>query len=221
MGDVEEERLMMEEESDTLLRLTKKDILPGAVTLAKAFQDYPLTRWLVPDESTRLKTQSRGFRGTVQGGIQYGEVYATSAKMEGLAIWYFPGEQWEPQQRKFSPQRWFSSLFADRERMRRVRSWVDYANGIRKHVVPGRHLYLQILGVDPDYQGQGYASRLLKPMLTRADREGLPCFLDTEVEKNVKLYEHFGFKVEGEGLVPGSNVHSWAMVRKNEVTSSK
>jgi hypothetical protein len=50
-------------------------------------------------------------------------------------------------------------------------------------------------------------------MLARADRDGLPCFLETQMGKNVGLYEHFGFRVAEAGIIPGSNVKSWAMVR--------
>jgi GNAT superfamily N-acetyltransferase len=70
-----------------------------------------------------------------------------------------------------------------------------------------------MLGVDPDYQGKGYASQLLRPMLARADKEGIPCYLETQLGKNVALYEHFGFRVAEQGIIPGSNVMSWAMVR--------
>jgi hypothetical protein len=56
---------------------------------------------------------------------------------------------------------------------------------------------------------------LLKPMFSRIDKEGLPCFLETQAEKNVALYEHLGFRVVEEGIVPGSGVKSWAMLRGN------
>jgi GNAT superfamily N-acetyltransferase len=82
--------------------------------------------------------------------------------------------------------------------------------------MPERYWYLQILGVDPGCQGQGFSSRLLKPMLERADREGLPVFLETQLKKNVTLYEHFGFKVVEEGKITGGDLYSWAMVRKHE-----
>jgi GNAT superfamily N-acetyltransferase len=211
----------MENSLNSPIRLTEKNIAPAAMTLAKAFHEYPLIKWFTPDAERRLKTQPKSFRGIMRSGLQLGEVYATSTKMEGVAIWYFPGDQWTPQKRKFSLRRWFSSLFADKEQMKRTRAFVYYANDVRKRLVPGRHFYLQVLGVDPVYQGQGYSSNLLKPMLERADKEGLPCFLETQAEKNVKLYEHFGFGVAEEDKIPGGDVMSWAMVRGNKVTNSK
>jgi GNAT superfamily N-acetyltransferase len=204
-----------------LLHITKADIEPAAVTLAQAFHEYPLIKWFTPDAEKRLESQPKAFRGMVRGGIRYGEVYATSTKMEGIAIWYFPGDQWMIPQRKFSLRRRFALLFANKERMKRGQSFADYANDVRKRLVPGKHFYLQVLGVAPVFQGRGYSSRLLKPMLARADRAGLPCFLETQAEKNVKLYEHFGFRVAEEGKIPGGDVVSWAMVRENKMSNDR
>jgi GNAT superfamily N-acetyltransferase len=107
-------------------------------------------------------------------------------------------------------------LFIDKETNKRQKAYFEYAITVRTRVTPDRYWFLQILGVDPGYQGQGFSSRLLKPLLARADREGLPCFLETQAEKNVALYEHFGFRVVEEGIIPGSGIKSWAMLRKNE-----
>ena len=76
------------------------------------------------------------------------------------------------------------------------------------------HWYLQLLGVDPVYQGKGYASILLRAMFARIDEERLPCYVETQNEKNVPIYQHYGFKVVEEGIFPGSEVNTWAMLRE-------
>ncbi|KAJ5675171.1 uncharacterized protein N7477_005105 [Penicillium maclennaniae] len=43
-----------------------------------------------------------------------------------------------------------------------------------------RHYYLEMLGVDPAYQGRGLASKLLKWGLARADEEGVEFATGTE-----------------------------------------
>jgi hypothetical protein len=50
-------------------------------------------------------------------------------------------------------------------------------------------------------------------MLARIDKEGLPSYLETQEEKNVPLYEHFGFKVLEEVNIPDLDVTNWAMLR--------
>ena len=90
----------------------------------------------------------------------------------------------------------------------------DYIDAVHQRLAPFRHGFLQTIGVDPQFQGKGYAGRLLKPMLTRMDKEGLPCYLETLDEKNVPLYEHFGFRVLDESVIPGTELTSWAMLRE-------
>jgi ribosomal protein S18 acetylase RimI-like enzyme len=70
--------------------------------------------------------------------------------------------------------------------------------------------------VDPDAQGKGNASRLIKPMLARMDREQLSCYLDTNNENNVDLYRYYGFKVMKKYQFPNSNIVNWSMLRENQ-----
>jgi hypothetical protein len=50
-------------------------------------------------------------------------------------------------------------------------------------------------------------------MLDRIDQENLSCYLDTEVEKNVAIYQHYGFRALDDMIVPGTEVRSWGMLR--------
>jgi ribosomal protein S18 acetylase RimI-like enzyme len=96
----------------------------------------------------------------------------------------------------------------------RMRYSGDFMDDVHKRLVPYKHWYLMVLGVDPGFQGKGYASKLLKPMLERADREKLPCYLETNDEVDVTIYRHFGFKVLEESLIPKTTVKNWAMFRE-------
>jgi GNAT superfamily N-acetyltransferase len=100
-----------------------------------------------------------------------------------------------------------------RRDQRRQTAFHEHSNAVHKRCAPFPHIYLQLLGVDPAHQGKGYSSLLLRPMFERIDRDGLPCFLETHAEKNVGIYEHLGFRVVEEGVIPGSSVTSWAMLR--------
>jgi ribosomal protein S18 acetylase RimI-like enzyme len=96
----------------------------------------------------------------------------------------------------------------------RIRHVGDFIDAAHKRLAPFEHWYLQAIGVDPLSQGKGYAGRLLRPMIARMDEERLPCYLETLVEKNVRLYEHFGFEVIEEAPIPRTNLTNWAMLRK-------
>jgi len=56
-------------------------------------------------------------------------------------------------------------------------------------------IYLWLLGVAPDHQGEGLSSKLLNPKLAEADRLKLPVYLETTNPQNNPIYEHKGFEV--------------------------
>jgi ribosomal protein S18 acetylase RimI-like enzyme len=101
------------------------------------------------------------------------------------------------------------------EARRRMQILSQYIDKKRRELAPYNHWYLVLLGVDPKFQGRGYASRLIRGMLTRIDEEGLPCYLETDGERNVRIYRHFGFEVIDEFIIPETNVRQCAMLRQN------
>lgn len=196
------------------LNKNKGEVKRAAEVMARAFRDYPLFGYFIPDESERKRKQPFMFRSLLRHGLIYSEVYATSTKLEGIAVWFRSDRKRETPWSKIRSGSVLIPFIVGLSVLRRQIAFGRWAEPVRKRCVPGRHWYLQLLGVEPAYQGRGYASTLLRPMLERIDREGLPCYLETQTEKNVPLYEHLGFRVVEEGIVPGSAVRSWAMVRE-------
>jgi GNAT superfamily N-acetyltransferase len=76
-----------------------------------------------------------------------------------------------------------------------------------------RHLYLAVLGVDPDRQGTGVGSALLAPALELCDRERLPAYLETGKERNIAFYGRHGFRVI-ERLTLPAGPPAWLMRRE-------
>jgi len=197
-----------------LVRLEESHIELAGEMLGRAFHDDPLLSYFFPDASQR-KSQSRylfGFR--VGLGITYGEVYATSPNLEGVAVWLPYGDAdtmpWE--KGRYGAGSLSSKI--DREAYSRRQSFGDYSSLLHKRYAPSAHWYLACIGVEPQFWGKGYASALLVAMLARIEEEHLPCYLETENKKNVLMYQHFGFEVAEEGIVPGSEVTNWSMLRE-------
>lgn len=70
------------------------------------------------------------------------------------------------------------------------------------------------LAVDPNAQGKGPASKLMRPMLEFFYRTGHQCYLETQDPQNVPMYEHYGFEAVEIGKLPGSDIAHYAMLRK-------
>jgi ribosomal protein S18 acetylase RimI-like enzyme len=65
------------------------------------------------------------------------------------------------------------------------------------------HWHIGPIGVRPEEQGRGIGKALLRAFLTTFDEQGSPAFLETDVDRNVRLYEEFGFTVTGREDIVG------------------
>lgn len=84
----------------------------------------------------------------------------------------------------------------------------------RRHPPHPRHLYLAFVGVDPAAQGRGLGSRLMFPVLSRADSEGVGAYLEASTPRSRVLYERHGFDVVEEMRLPMGGPALWRMWRE-------
>lgn len=201
--------------TNNLIRLQKDQIKPAAQMLARAFYDDAFFKKLVPDPEERLKKATHLFAFNLKIGIKYGEVYTPSSNLEGITMWMRPEHTyisfWNAIRCGVIPLVFRVGFGL----MRKMNAADAYGERVRKRLTPQRYWYLAILGVDPDHQGKGHASAMMKPMLKRIDDEGLPCYLETEGEKNIAMYQHFGFKHLEHISVPGHDIEMDAMFREH------
>lgn len=197
-----------------LFRLTKAQLKQAAQMVARAFQDDPLYICLLPDAEERKKILPYFYQFGIRFRVLYGEIYATSQKLEGIVAW-IRSEKIEKTLWKNLRAGWFSfSRKVDKEFISRRQSIAKFSDMKHKLHAPFRHWYLSPIAIDSNHQGKGYASILMKPMLDRIDQELLPCYLEAYNEKNIPIYEHYGFKLLEKSTIPGINLSHWAMLRE-------
>jgi ribosomal protein S18 acetylase RimI-like enzyme len=195
------------------IRLEKKQFDAAAHLFGQSFTEDPFMCELLPDPSKRANGFATLSRCVLQFGAIYGEVQVTSPKLEGVAIW-IPSEHCELSLWGMVRIGMWRLPFSLGLRATQIAvAYADYAKHLRMKYMQGRYWYLQLLAVQPEHRGAGHSSVLLRSMLARMDREGLACCLDTENEKNVAMYEHFGFRVLDKGVLPGYNSPIWFMGR--------
>jgi len=201
------------------VRLKRSHAKAAGEMLARAFQDDPLFAYFVPNASQRYRKLPYIFEILIRYDVWYGEAYATSPNLEGVAGW-LPSEKAKITLWRIIRAMDLVILFnyskVGKEALSRMMSYDDYVSSIHKSHAPFRHWYLYPLGVDPMFQGKGYAGRLLRPMLTRIDRKHLPCYLETQNEKNLPVYQHYGFEIVDESTIPNTEVTNWSMLRESD-----
>lgn len=181
--------------------------------LSRAFKDG--MRELFPDAEERRKKEPVIIEFHLRLSYSYSLPVITSPLLEGIAVWVRSDRLkkrtfWRILGSGCAPL----ALRIGVKTVRIMNTHDEYTLQKHKELVPGRHWYLAALAVDPAHQGKGHASRLLKDGLSRVDEENLPCYLETEGEKNAAMYRRFGFEVIDEFVAPGSNETTIAMLRK-------
>jgi ribosomal protein S18 acetylase RimI-like enzyme len=183
-----------------------------AALLARAFHDDPMMAWVVPDAARRPAFLRALFAANLRSARRSGRVDRDPGGA-GAAFWLAPG--------RFPLSRWrmlgsghpLLPLRLDLTGWRRLVRVNRYALMLHHRTAPGPHWYLHGLGVEPARQRQGNGDRLLAIGAERADRDRLPCYLETAVESTLALYERHAFRVEIRGRVPPEGPSIWAMLR--------
>jgi ribosomal protein S18 acetylase RimI-like enzyme len=189
--------------------------------LSRAFEDDPFNTYAFPDPEERVRKMPYAHRFLLRYYISSGGSFITSPKLEGVVVWIHSDNLGTSFWRMIISGAIWPALKIGIKAFRKMQALDKYIERKHRELAPNKHWYLAVLAVDPQHQGKGYASKLLNEMLSYIDEDGLHCYLETEGEKNVSMYQHFGFEVVDEFVVPGMNDKLVAMLRKPKITNNK
>lgn len=172
-------------------------------TLVTAFAADPVIRWLYPDAARYLASFPTLAR--LLGGDAFAAGTAEVAPdYVGTALWVAPDA---PSNEDALVAHLEGSVDADH-----VEAVLMLLGQVVDHHPNGPVWYLPFIGVDPAHQGRGLGSRLLRAGLARAQRDGLPAYLEASTPSNRALYERHGFEVIGE-VRAADSPPLWPMLR--------
>ena len=202
-------------------RLQNDQIEVASRVAARALQNDPLSAYYYPDPIERkIKTVIK-IEYLILLGILSGEVYTTSSDIQVVAVWntygikdQTIGKQSKEIIRKLRKVK--RKMFSDRLFSEKYIITSEIYNSLHNEHANFPHWGFTMLTVDPLHQGKGYASMLIKPKLLEIDKQNLPCYLNTQNENNLSLYEHFGFELVGEKKVHNFNVNYYGMLRNKK-----
>lgn len=191
----------------------KKDLNRLAEIAADAYEDYPLHNWLTKGKYDK-KASKLIMQISLKTMTEDAIIYADSEEMNGFAAWLPFG---------FTGSKTLPFLFNGGLKLilhsglgiiGRLLTYENYAMNLKKEFTNNYDWYLYNLSIKKDAQGKGIASKLMRPMLQFCDDEKMVAYLETNKEKNVSLYNHYGFELKKEELIPKTTVTHYAMVRK-------
>jgi len=195
---------------DGLYKLNKNDIDKSAETLAKAFLDYPLFKYILGDnhsiENIRILTKF-----IVRYSILYGQAYATSSDIEGVVL-FSDFEDYKFTLFRSLRSGGLSVVKIGREAGKRFNKYDEFNLKLHKENINEPHQYLIGIGVDPQKQGQAYGKKLLTTLLEVAEEKNHPCYLETHDKENVEIYRKYGFRLVSKVVIPGTNITQFNML---------
>ena len=195
--------------------LTTSDVDEAGDLLARAFVDYPMWSWIIPDARRRREALPSLMRMSVRWGLLLDNVFGNGEPLRGVAIWAPPGMADAHLEHDHEAT---DVLGADVEA--RMDRFGAEQRVLRDRDVGPRTWYLPWLGVDPAHQRTGAGTALLRDMFTRLDAAGDDTYLETEIAANVPYYHQHGFAVLTEGVISGGGPAFWTMRRTPPLPAS-
>jgi ribosomal protein S18 acetylase RimI-like enzyme len=179
-----------------------------AAVLARAFYDDPPIRWVVNDDGRRRKLLEASFGLYLRKlWFKQDECYTTDS-VAGAVVWELPG-QWKVG--VLGQLRLLPSMARINGRLlpRILRAIAALESN---HPVEP-HYYLPVVGVEPEWQGRGLGTALMRPMVDRCDEEKVPAYLEATSPRNRALYERHGFEVTEQFSLGSGSPPLWRMWR--------
>lgn len=178
-----------------------------AAALARAFRHDPAVSYLLPYERRRERAMRFAYSCYLRYGVRHGVV---DIAPHGAAIW-LPAHHAHLSVGELLRVGFAAAplVFGPPAFGRMIR-FGNAITALREGVLEAPYWYLFILGAHPTGRGEG--GRLLGPGLARADRDRLPCYLETASPRTLPFYRRHGFEVVAESRVP-RGPHLWALVR--------
>ena len=196
-----------------LYMVQPKDIDRLSEVAADAYRDYPLHNWLTKGKYDE-KASELLMKVTLRTMTEDAVIYADSEEINGFAAWLpfgFEGNKTLPFLKNGGLKLFLHTGIGF---IGRLLAYEKYAMNLKKEFTDHYDWYLFNLSIKKDSQGKGIASKLMRPMLQFCDDERMVAYLETNKAVNVGLYQHYGFDLMKEELIPSSPVMHYAMVRK-------
>ena len=176
------------------------------ITSIEAFRQYPLFLHVFGgkyDEKTFMRMMSVDFKSRLNtlAGITTGGDYesvmlleAPKTKKTGMLQYVMAADPGD-----------YTLLV--KPAMYKLEDFEKFAHEQRKDYLDDNTWYIYIFATKSEYMGHGYGRRLMDLILSYADKTGCRICLETNLNENVKMYEHFGFKTVSSSVYKDTLEH--------------
>ncbi|MCX4723844.1 GNAT family N-acetyltransferase [Streptomyces sp. NPDC090052] len=175
--------------------------------LDDSFMRDPVSNWVFPEEAHRREVHGKFLGVFIDVALTEGRV-DLAEDHTAMALWLdIPAGV--PEEEDDTPARMREAADPENERAELVGRLTG-----ELHPHDRAHVYLLMIGVTPERQGEGLGTALMAPVLERCDREGVPAYLEASSARSRGLYERLGFVFMGTAVQLPDGPQMWPMWRE-------
>jgi len=196
--------------------LRADEVEAAADVLSRAFADDPGGLIIEPDAAARPAALCALIAPVVRQAVPLGHVagaFSDAGRIVGVATFLPPGHD-TPSDEELVAAGLLAAVKAVPEAARRMDPMVAYLEAQHARAIDGPHWRLEFFGVEPALKGTGIGQALITPGHAAADAAAERIYLETFTIRNVAWYERRGYRVVIEGIVPGTDVPVWGLIRE-------
>lgn len=185
----------------------------GEILAAAMFND-PLAAAIFPEVEDREALLPLHFEALARYAALFGQVNGLGDPPEAAALWLTPGETSMPPERLVAAGLNTHADVVGADASERFFAVMEHMESVHDELIDRDHWHLQLIGVAPDVQQDGYGAALLAEVLEEADQSLQPVYLETFAPETVAYFENQGFEVMAADHDPVLGLKYWAMLRE-------
>ena len=133
----------------------------------------------------------------------------------GVSIWSCPLSD-QQESSKTQQKKQFIIRHMGEKSLQAYQAMCEFMSQQSTDLVDNNAWYLSIIGILPEYQGQGLGPGLVESILAEADELGVVSYLETFTPRNMSFYQRLGYESLGDFLEPLSQSRYWVMQRQSK-----
>ncbi|MCP4021731.1 MAG: GNAT family N-acetyltransferase, partial [Desulfobacteraceae bacterium] len=144
------------------------------------------------NESSR-EAMLRYLEYSMKEAQEYGELYFPEENKYGVSLWLKPLNETRQAQKSVEKKDFLLDQMGSRS-LDTYNAIVDFMSTQSEPFVGEAFWYLSIIGILPEFQGQGVGAELMETVLKQTDKLGVPTYLETFTPRNMTFYNRLGYK---------------------------
>ncbi len=209
-------------DSQILYRVQREDLPKLRELLTESFAEDPLYHSLIPDDETRKRLLPELFECDLSEFFENCEIFADSRDLNGVLVVSDESEPYNVFQYYLTELKALLKtdeyLIREDMSLKTFRNFLlgrDYLNSRwTDQLHQENRLHIIYLAVRPSMQHHGISGQLIGEAIRYAGEHRMMISLETHNERNVSLYQHFGFKVYGVVEKDYFHLKQYCMVRE-------